>query len=577
MPIQVFGGPETVIEMNLALYGAAPGYATYPLQLGEVGAANTNLVAYANKITESPLVHVSDANLAAAVLTNLLGNDAANSAGLRAAVASLFAAHAANRGVVIYQLAELLQSLEGDATFGAAAVTWNQTILNSYNMLIAASSEPPKVLSVSPKVIAQAYVLTQQVDTFTGTAADERFVGTEATLNAGDTLAGNGGNDVLLVSTSGVAAVSKSGFTTTGIQTLSVTSDAVGGTGMDTSGMTGLTALVNDNSSTNLSFNQAANLMSLTARNVSGGDTTINYVASAVAGKVDVMAITLNNNKTLTGGSVGAVRADGIETFNITTSGGASNIAELKSSTLQNVVIQGDQSLTLHQLSFFNLGGTNTVDASALTGKLDLALASNPTTTVVSGGQNTDTLHLSGNRGDYQLTVAAAGGNTSVNVHDLRITLLPVGDVHMTNVERLAFNDRGLALDMGINQAGGKTVVLLAEALGVGFLQDASLTAKALTYFDNGASLQDGANLLLASGVVTALAGGSGNAALVNFVYHNVFGSAPDAATLALLQAPLDNHSLTQAQWLAAVAQAGVVQDQVHLAGYAQTGLAFAI
>ena len=74
---------------------------------------------------------------------------------------------------------------------------------------------------------------------------------------------------------------------------------------------------------------------------------------------------------------------------------------------------------------------------------------------------------------------------------------------------------------------------------------------------------------------MSAFAGGSDNATFVKFVYGNVYGQAPDAATLAALVAPLNQHSFTQAQWMADVAQSAAAQQHVNLTGLAQSGWAY--
>ncbi len=583
MPITITGSPATVLEMNLALLGLVPGNTVYLNQLKVIGDNNAHLADYANAITNANFAGVSDTTLATTVLTNMLGASPANTPALRDAVATLLAANPANRGVVVYQLAELLAQSEASPAYAADAKVWNFHVAKGY----VYSSDPNNNFVAPPgtggthSIAGKTYLLTPNTDTITATLVDDVFIGTETTLTPGDTLAGNGGNDTLRFASSGAGAINKTGFATSGIQTLSVTSDAVGGTTMDTSGMAGLATLVNDNSSTDVVFTQVASLANITLQNVSGGDTHILFNTFVAGHLNDTLNLTLGNNKTIAGGSIGVIEAQDIETFAITTRSGSSNIAALRSSTLERVTVAGDQDLTLHDLIFFSpTPGSNTLDASALTGRLDVALGSggtpgNPTT--VTGGHNVDTLRFAGTFADYQVTSVAAGGNLALTVHDQRVTVAPVGDVRATAVERLAFADRGLAFDMAPNQSAGRTVLMLATALGADMLKDASWTGKALAFFDHGATPDAAASLLLSSGMVAALAGGTSNAALVGWVWHNLFGTAPDAATLAALTAPLDSHALTQAQWLAAVAGRELAQQQVHLAGYAQAGLAFAV
>ncbi len=186
------------------------------------------------------------------------------------------------------------------------------------------------------------------------------------------------------------------------------------------------------------------------------------------------------------------------------------------------------------------------------------------------GGSGTDTAVYGGNLKDYGISLAAG----SATVTDNRANPLDGSD-SLSGMERLQFADQRLALDMGATQAGGKSALMMAAALGPLFGGNLGLAGAFLGYFDSGASLLDGATLLLSIGLLPALAGGGDNASLVRFVYGNVNGSAPDAATLAALVAPLDNHSSTPAQWLADMAASSANQAHVGLTGLAQHGWSY--
>ncbi len=190
----------------------------------------------------------------------------------------------------------------------------------------------------------------------------------------------------------------------------------------------------------------------------------------------------------------------------------------------------------------------------------------------------TDTAVYEGSRSSYDLKVGAgADGVTTVADKRVFIAILPGGDGtdSLAHVERLQFADQSLALDLGATQSAGKAVLMLGATLGPGILANQSLGGLFLGFFDTGASLLDGANLLVGAGIVAAFAGGADNTSFVKFVYNNVNGKAPDAATLAQAVAALDNHSTTQAQWMADLAASQANQDHVQLTGLAQTGWSF--
>ena len=126
-------------------------------------------------------------------------------------------------------------------------------------------------------------------------------------------------------------------------------------------------------------------------------------------------------------------------------------------------------------------------------------------------------------------------------------------------------------------QAGGKTILMMAAALSPGFVASQGYAGIFLGFFDSGASLLDGAHVLIDSGIMAAFAGGSDNASIVRFLYANVYGQAPDAATLANILAPLNANTTSQSQWMADLAASQANQTHVNLVGYAGTGLQYTV
>jgi Ca2+-binding RTX toxin-like protein len=188
----------------------------------------------------------------------------------------------------------------------------------------------------------------------------------------------------------------------------------------------------------------------------------------------------------------------------------------------------------------------------------------------IDGGTGTDTAQYSGKLSDYTLGLGVA----STTVSDKR-TSGSDGVDSLSNVERLQFSDVRLALDLGTTQAGGKAVLAMAATLGAAFPTQKDWAGAFLNYFDTGASMLDGTTLLVSAGVMASFAGGADNASLVKWVYTNVNGQAPDAATLASLVAPLNAGSISQSQWMADMALSTANQNHVNLAGYAGSGLQY--
>ncbi len=191
----------------------------------------------------------------------------------------------------------------------------------------------------------------------------------------------------------------------------------------------------------------------------------------------------------------------------------------------------------------------------------------------LDGGAGTDTAQYGGKYADYTVTL----GTTTAVATSVRDNQGGDGLDNVVNLERLQFSDVRLALDLGKTQAGGETVMMMAATLGSGFVANQTFAGIFLSYFDTGASMLDGAKLLIDSGILGAFAGGSDNTSIVKWVYANVMGVAPTADTLAATVLALNNHTTTQAQWMADIAASDLAVAHVNLAGYAQSGLQFVL
>jgi Ca2+-binding RTX toxin-like protein len=192
----------------------------------------------------------------------------------------------------------------------------------------------------------------------------------------------------------------------------------------------------------------------------------------------------------------------------------------------------------------------------------------------IDGGGGSDTAVYNGNMADYIITRGATTADNTTLTDKRGIAYNDATDT-IVNIERLQFADRSVAIDMTVDQSGGKAALTMGALLGPAFTQDKTWAGTFMKYFDGGNSLLDGATLLIAAGILPAFAGGADNASLVKFVYANVMGATPDAATLAVQVAPLDNHSVSQAQWFATMVASSQNQAHVQLTGLAQTGWLF--
>lgn len=151
------GGAGVAVHMYQALYGKAPSYA---LMADYSAQATSNASAFAINLT-SAFASTSHAALAKLVLDNLgvtaTTVKAVNSKGeseytlLLDAVQQLFGVYPTLRGQVILNMTNLLADLEADATYGAAAIAYNnQAAANQTYALNVANTSPSVVAVVAP-------------------------------------------------------------------------------------------------------------------------------------------------------------------------------------------------------------------------------------------------------------------------------------------------------------------------------------------------------------------------------------------------------------------------------------------
>jgi Ca2+-binding RTX toxin-like protein len=181
----------------------------------------------------------------------------------------------------------------------------------------------------------------------------------------------------------------------------------------------------------------------------------------------------------------------------------------------------------------------------------------------IDGDAGIDTTVYTGTRSQYTVTKTATG--FTVNG-----TQTQEGTDSLTNVERLQFSDGHLALDLSGN--AGEVAKILGAVFGAGSVANQHFVSIGLHFTDTGMSYAD----LMQLAINAALgANASSHSAVVNLLYTNVIGVAPDAATLALFTSLLDNGTYTVAGLGVLAADISYNTDHVNLTGLAATGLAY--
>jgi hypothetical protein len=360
MPAQIFGSQATAVQLYVAFFGVSPSNPIYTNYTSTISTSSASSLAA--QISAS-FAATSDATLAANVLTNIgitvaSTNQVAYDA-LLSALTQVFTAYGtANRGQIVLNLVTILTTLEGNATYGAAATAWNTTTLNAYTYASNTANTTPG--STSPAVVISNFTLTASTDSLSGSTGNDTFVaGTQNgndTLNAGDNLSGGAGTDTLNIfaggANFGVATV-------TGIEVVNVYQDIA----FDVSGNVGVTQV-------NSIGGASKTITGTVAQTIGFGNLTTGGAAVAtftsVAGAADAATISLNDAGKTT--AYTSLTVAGIETLTVNLTG-ANQVTTLTAVNAAKVNITGAGSLTT---ALSNTAAYKTIDGSTATGALSI-------------------------------------------------------------------------------------------------------------------------------------------------------------------------------------------------------------
>jgi Ca2+-binding RTX toxin-like protein len=218
------------------------------------------------------------------------------------------------------------------------------------------------------------------------------------------------------------------------------------------------------------------------------------------------------------------------------------------------------ENLTLNEASTATTGTGNELD-NVLTGNSSNnilnGLAGND---IIDGGTGVDTAVFGGERAAY--TIGAAG--TSVSGPD--------GNDTLSDIERLEFTDRNVALDLGTGGSAGNTVRIIGAAFDAPTIQaHPDYVGIGLSLFDSGMSV------LAVCELVIGVMGNPTNEAFVNTVYQNLVGAPPSQAErdfyVGLLQG--SGGTWTQAVLLEIAVNSPINAENIDLAGLQQSGVEF--
>ena len=256
--------------------------------------------------------------------------------------------------------------------------------------------------------------------------------GTGSTLQPGDVIDGGSGTDVLKLSLSGTltGAHSISGVEMSNVEEIQIngfqTADGQDYT-LDMALITGVTTLglVSSSASNDITVSNVPTIVAVNAKN-GGGDLTVTYATTAVAGVADTQALNVNSY-------TGTVSLAGVETINLDSSGIKSTLAALTATSMTTLNVTGDAKLTITTVIE---DGTTTLDASAHTGGGTYTLTPTSTTGITfTGGSGNETAILGASLS--QLTPIDGGAGVDTISISSAATLTALTGPVVSNVEIL--------------------------------------------------------------------------------------------------------------------------------------------
>jgi serralysin len=184
----------------------------------------------------------------------------------------------------------------------------------------------------------------------------------------------------------------------------------------------------------------------------------------------------------------------------------------------------------------------------------------------IDGLAGIDTAVFGGARGAY--SIAKSYNNWTVSANDGRS-----GYDTLLNVERLAFSDVSVALDL--NATAGNVAQILRAVFGSATLANREYVGIGIDLLDDGMSYAAAVALAISIPAFTALAGGTSNEALVTTLYRNVVGQAPTPGDVQYFTGLIASGQHTRESLAMLAAQHPLNTQSVELIGLASTGIEF--
>jgi len=190
----------------------------------------------------------------------------------------------------------------------------------------------------------------------------------------------------------------------------------------------------------------------------------------------------------------------------------------------------------------------------------------------INGSPGTDIVVFQSKRSDSQVTNTSSVD--SIITQGLTYTL--------TNIERLQFSDKNIALDLAPTQAAGQTALLIGAVLPGKLVYDVSkqaLLGSVISLFDQNFTLAQLSGAILRLPIWDILTGKAAptNTDIAGYLVNNVYGGTQTATitSAAITAMNAETTLATQGTYLASLAASDANQTHVDLVGIQATGLVY--
>lgn len=189
----------------------------------------------------------------------------------------------------------------------------------------------------------------------------------------------------------------------------------------------------------------------------------------------------------------------------------------------------------------------------------------------VDGGDGFDMAIYSGERSQFIVTNEGGGQR---RVTDNSTVVQDEGSDVLRRIERIEFADQGLAYDTAPTQAAGIAALLVGAVLGRQQVTlNPAVIGAVMSHADSGTTMQSLARLIMDVVPWSIFAGSDAPSDIATFLHRNVYGTAPDAASLNAAVNTLVNGAT--GDYLAQLASSAANQASVNLTGLGSTGLVY--